>query len=302
MDFRYKCMLQKFFSRYKQGIYLNFFFQKYITKNLPISSNHFIETFNNKVTKHFEIYSKYTTKEIADSTYYEFGAGWDLLAPIGFSCKNFKTLHCIDVRKMIFPELINNTVKLIKTFENNLNLKVPSNIPTISRKNIETILKDFFRIFYKAPCDARETKLPENSVDLIISNVTFEHIRKNIILDILAECFRILNKGGIASFIIDYQDHWSYFDKSISVYNFLIFSENDWSKYNPALHYQNRLRHKDYIDLIKMTGFKILEVSTQEPSNEDLIKIRDLQLHPDFAENNEMKDLAIKSSHIVLSK
>lgn len=295
-------MLQKFFSCFKQGVYCNFFFQKYITKNLPLASNKYIETFNNKVTKHLESYLKYSKKEIADSTYFEFGAGWDLLAPIGFSCNNFKNLHCIDVRKLIFSELINNTISLAKIHEKKLDISVPKNIPLINHKNLEMVLKQFFRICYKAPCDARQTYLTDNSVDLIVSNVTFEHIPKNIIPDILAECYRILNKGGIASFVIDYQDHWSYFDKSLSVYNFLIFSENEWAKYNPSLHYQNRLRHKDYLDLIKMTDFKVLEVQPVEPSDEDYKKIRELQIHPGFINDYALEELAIKSAHIILTK
>ena len=61
------------------------------------------------------------------------------------------------------------------------------------------------------------------------------------------------------SCVIDYLDHYSYFDKKISAYNYLQYSDATWALFNPALHYQNRLRHRDYLDLFYAAGFEVVE-------------------------------------------
>lgn len=82
-----------------------------------------------------------------------------------------------------------------------------------------------------------------------------------IIRGIMQECRRILR--GACSFYIDYKDHWSYFDHSISHLNFLRYSPAKWAIYNPALHYQNRHRHSDYVEVFKETGFTIKSIELE---------------------------------------
>jgi hypothetical protein len=77
------------------------------------------------------------------------------------------------------------------------------------------------------------------------------------------------------SHIIDNSDHWEHEDKSISRLNVLKFNEKVFgliSPFNP-LDYQNRLRHFQYIELLKRAGFKI-EFDGFEP---DKIALNDLQ-------------------------
>src|SRR5207245_10558273 len=69
---------------------------------------------------------------------------------------------------------------------------------------------------------------------------------------------------------IDYTDHYSHFDKSISPYNFLQYSDKAWALFNPPLHYQNRLRHRDYLDLLRAAGFAVVEEQCREGTEADL--------------------------------
>jgi hypothetical protein len=101
--------------------------------------------------------------------------------------------------------------------------------------------------------------------------------------------------------MIDCQDHWSYLDKSISVYNFLKYSEKEWRRYNPSLHYQNRLRHKDYISVVQKTDFEILEENKIEPTPTELDIIKNLRLSNEYS-GYEITDIGIKGPHIVLRK
>ena len=86
-----------------------------------------------------------------------------------------------------------------------------------------------------------------------------EHIPKISINKILKEQYRILKKGGIISAKIDYSDHYAHTDKSISQLKFLKYTGRQWRKYNHKNHYQNRLRHYEYLDIFKKIGFKLIE-------------------------------------------
>jgi ubiquinone/menaquinone biosynthesis C-methylase UbiE len=162
-------------------------------------------------------------------------------------------------------------------------------------------LQDYYGIKYLAPFDARDTQLAVSSVDCITSTNTLEHIPLGDIKAILRECRRILKDDGLMSFRIDYQDHYSYFDGSISAYNFLQYSERQWKVFNPALHYQNRLRHRDYLALVTEAGFSVLEENVESPSAEDLRVLRDIRLDARFR-SYPPEELGVRSSLIVFHK
>jgi len=231
--------------------------------------------------------------------YYEFGAGWDLITPIAMGLLGFE-VTCIDIRKLIFNQLIFDT---INKFNNNIE-QIPFSFEQLDLKrgNYQLdYLKDKFNFNYNAPLDARNTKFNTDYFDLATSTATFEHIPEQDLYLILNETYRILKQGGILSLIIDYRDHWSYFDKKISIYNFLTYSDKEWEKYNFSLHYQNRLRHKDYLAIISKTNFKIVEDSPELPSEGEIKTLENLKIDSKYKDYS-IDELSIRGSRIVLKK
>jgi len=89
MNFKYKCFLQKLFSNIPRGEIINYFFQKKIMKNLPISDDEFIIKVNDAL-KYYHQYNKYNKiKKNNAKNFYEFGAGYDLIIPFTMSLLNF---------------------------------------------------------------------------------------------------------------------------------------------------------------------------------------------------------------------
>jgi SAM-dependent methyltransferase len=231
--------------------------------------------------------------------YYEFGAGWDLTTPITFGLLGFEVI-CIDKRRLIFNQLIYDT---ITKFNKNIE-QLPFSIKpmdVIHKQYQLDYLENKFNFNYTAPLDARNTKFNSDYFALATSTATFEHIPEQDLYFILNETYRILKQGGILSLIIDYRDHWSYFDNSISIYNFLTYSDRAWKKYNPSLHYQNRLRHKDYLNIISKTNFKIMEDIAELPSKEEIKILEKLAINNKFKDYS-IEELSIKGSLIVLKK
>ncbi|MCC5650346.1 hypothetical protein LC609_10945 [Nostoc sp. XA013] len=80
MDWKYKAGLQYILSRipFGEDIYL---FQKNITKNLPLKESKIKEKLL-IAEQHIENFHKYSSDSLEQATFYEFGAGWDLVQPI----------------------------------------------------------------------------------------------------------------------------------------------------------------------------------------------------------------------------
>lgn len=112
-------------------------------------------------------------------------------------------------------------------------------------------------ITYVAPCDATSTSFASGSIDLITSNNVFEHIPHAILIDLLRESRRLLRPGGHLLHCVNCGDHYAYADPSITQINYLQFSENERSRFNNSIQYQNRLRPIDFLEMSDFEGFRV---------------------------------------------
>jgi hypothetical protein len=119
-------------------------------------------------------------------------------------------------------------------------------------------------------------------VDFVSSTDTCEHIPASDLAAIFAECRRLLGPGGAFSCRIDLQDHYSYFDHSLSRYNFLRFSDRTWRLVDSPIHYQNRLRSPDYLRLVREAGFELVAQRPSGPSEEGSAELQALPLAERF--------------------
>ncbi|MDA2912732.1 class I SAM-dependent methyltransferase [Acidobacteriia bacterium AH_259_A11_L15] len=254
--------------------------------------------------KHFEAFRRYSRRNIAETVFYEFGAGWDLIIPISFYAFGVERQTLVDKRKLLRFELVNDTVGRFQRLQHELHIsRFPDKcFEEGSKSDRVFLLEKWYGIKYLAPCDARKTELRGASIDFITSTNTLEHISAHDVRLILEECHRLLKDDGLMSLTIDYQDHYSYFDSQISVYNFLQYSPAAWKLYNSSLHFQNRIRHREYLDLINRSGFVVEEENLIEGSNEDLEILRRFALAPTFRELYTPAELAIRGGDLVLRK
>jgi SAM-dependent methyltransferase len=122
---------------------------------------------------------------------------------------------------------------------------------------------DLCGIDYIEPGDAANSGLPRDSVDFHASYTVFEHIAPDVLAGILIEGTRIVREDGLFVHMIDYSDHFSHADESISAINFLQYSDAEWARYAGNRYmYMNRLRHDDMVRLFESCGHRILSVTT----------------------------------------
>jgi hypothetical protein len=301
MKWKYKALLQLAFSNMPLSEGLNYFFQRHVTKSLPVTDAKFIEIVS-AAKEHIDIIKRYCHSPLDNSTFYEFGAGWDMIIPLAFYAFGVQHQIITDINNLLKPALLNDSVEKYQRII--LNFVLPRKPHThIDSKGHDFIplLAKSYGIDYRAPCDAQHTEIGSCSIDYITSTNTLEHIPLHDIQEILKECHRILRDDGIMSFQIDYQDHYSYFDQKLSVYNFLQYSEKSWAWFSSTLNYQNRLRHRDYMNLFEESGFEIVEERRKDGTASDLKTISRLPLDKKYS-TYSLSDLAVRGAFVALRK
>ncbi len=214
----------------------------------------------------------------------EVGSGRTLLVPVGFWLCGAHEVISVDLHPYLSEEMSRDDFRKIqaerdllyttfgelsedKIFQERAELLLSWDLDSLS---IGEILAKM-NITYRAPADAADLQLEDESVDLHISVSVLEHIPSEILSAIFREGIRVTKQGGWFIHRWDMSDHFSHKDHSILPINFLQFSEKEWAKYNDNRYmYVNRLR-VDFFDhlfsevglTVKSRGVKVDPLSLQ---------------------------------------
>ncbi len=237
----------------------------------------------------------------------EIGSGWQPIIPMLFSLAGVGKVYLTDVNRLCVPASFQAALVSIRQHKP----AILERLRLSGRKFDQAVawdpgtrLEEGFkrlRFEYLAPCDCRSLPLPDGSVDAITSRAVLEHIPAPVINGIFAESYRLLKNGGITCHMIDNSDHWQHQDKTISKVNFLKFTDLffRWTYLN-SLNYQNRLRHPEYLTMLRDRGFAIVRDQRQiDP--EALIALEKLQVAPRF-QAFPPEDLAAIASSVLARK
>jgi SAM-dependent methyltransferase len=279
-----KVAVQRGLGVLPQGEPLNYLFQRHVTRSLPAGESVFRRKFG-RALQHLRAYEEHgpgTPRE--DAVFYEFGAGWDLAVALSFAALGVGRQVLVDIRPSARAELANDSLAAFERLWDELEQEAGRELrPLGAPVSRVSELEERLGISYLAPRDARATGLPAESVDFVSSTDVCEHVPADDLAAIFRECHRLLRPGGAFSCRIDLQDHYSYFDRSLSPYNFLRFSDRTWRLVNSPLQYQNRLRAPDYLRLVREAGFELVDARPSGPTEDGLTRLRALPLAPRFS-------------------
>ncbi len=278
-----KAALQRALGAMPQGERLNYVFQRRVLRSLPVGEKTLRQKFT-RTLAHLRAYEENGPGvAIADATFYEFGAGWDLAIPLSFALLGVGAQVLVDIRPSARVELVNDAIATYERLRPELEAEAGRSLRELGGPIASvTELEPRFGIRYLAPCDARDTGLPAGSVELVHSTDTCEHIPHDDLAAIFAESRRLLRPGGVFSCRIDLQDHYSYFDPSLSPYHFLRFSDRAWALANSPLHFQNRLRSPEYLQLVRDAGFELVVERPSGPNEKGRAELVEMPLAERF--------------------
>lgn len=195
----------------------------------------------------------------------EVGSGWEPIIPILYSLGGAFQVLLTDLNVLLRPDTFAAALHSLRAQRQMIldALKIDPNVLDYALREDPCIsmadrLKEM-HLDYIAPCDCRNLNLSTASLDVITSRDCLEHIPPDVIQGIFNESYRLLKPGGVMCHLVDHSDHWEHNDKSISRVNFLQYSDSlfRWTYINP-LNYQNRLRHPEYIEMLRKAGFRLV--------------------------------------------
>ncbi len=275
LDWKLKARAFNLLDRMPLGDHLYCLLQQHVTHTLPRALAPTIESGANQL-RHIERIKQHRGS-LNKAVLLEFGAGWDLYSNLLYWCLGINNQIVVDIRRWLQSQAVNAVISHLQKEPPEGAIRMPP--AQLGSGDIDTELKSIYGIDYRAPFDAAAMPLADQSVDVIVTTSVLEHIPLDVCDAIITECHRVLKSDGLMSHIIDYSDHYSHSDGSITTYNYLQFDDEEWSRYNPSIHYQNRARSGDYRRLFRRAGFEI--VSEREWRG-DVAELAQIEVHPVF--------------------
>jgi len=301
-----KALIQKVIAALPGSHRINYFFQRYVTGGVRLNDQYYRDKAQHALDhlRHFHQSSK---NEPFISL--EIGTGWYPIVPLYMFLAGAQKIYTVDITPLLSYRSLSQTVQFIqkevgKSNAWNEELRTHLNPDRCEKfMQIHPLEQSFPELLASLHLevlvgDARELPLKDASVDLIHSNNTFEHIDAQVLVDILEEFARILRPAGLMSHFIDMSDHFAHMDSSISIYNFLRYSEKTWQRIDNKVQPQNRLRLPDYEAMLRQCGFCLAE---REIRPGDLTLLQTLSLSSPFT-NYKPEDIAISHAHLIHQK
>ena len=137
-----------------------------------------------------------------------------------------------------------------------------------------------------------------SDLDVLVSRNVLEHVTPGDLLSIHQQAHSYLKNDGLIIHQISPSDHRAYSDQSLSLWDFLRYSQREWDHIQTRFDYHNRWRLPQYVDMFTHCGFRVryLSYHSARPGQ----KLPD-QIHDDFKRFSE-KELTAGNIMIILDK
>jgi len=299
-----KAIVQKTISFLPFSRDINYFFQKYVTKGVYLTDEYFYDRLEH-ARAHLDAFRKYSNRPLPSSIL-EIGTGWYPIVPVSFFLAGTEKIYSVDISFLISKQRLHTTLRRLAEchqadlLKNHIQV-LPERVSVMmdlleqyDQLSLEEILNQL-QIHYLVE-DATRLSLPDQSIDLVNSNNTFEHIYPDTLVSILQQFKRVIRKdGGVMSHFIDMSDHFAHFDRSINIYNFLRFTDRQWKWIDNSIQPQNRLRIYDYKQI-----YSDLDISIDGESSRagDPAALSTIPLAPEFS-GQPLEEVAISHCHFI---
>ncbi len=283
-----KSALQRAISWLPNPHFWNGILQATITKSTSLSRS----TFQSKVAechRHLQAFWSFQSLK-SDFTAYELGTGWFPIIPIGLYLCGAREIWSVDIADLLRPSAVRKVAgyycecaedgrleKLLPAFRPERIKTLDNLMPFTWSEPPATFLARFN--FHAVVGPARAAPIPSGAVHLLFSSGVLEYIPPPVLREILVEARRAAAPGAIISHRLNLADAFSWFDHSVTPFNFLRYSARQWRWLDSPLISQNRLRLSDYRALFRETGFEILREESDLGSADELARIK---LAPEF--------------------
>ena len=300
-----KSAIQRVISWLPQSHWWNGLLQKHITKGFDLTPTRF-EAQLDFCRIHLEHYLTVAAMPHEGFVALEIGPGWFPIVPVGLYLCGASEIRTYDIAPLIFRHTFKQTLRRFCEYAQNGGLQ--KILPRVRMERMAQLDRVLARSNRESPVrllkelniqtvigDARRTGLAGGCIDLVFSTEVLEHIPREVLAGLFAECLRISSKDGTMSHYIGMADQFAGYDRSITPFNFLKYPASCWRLLNNPIIPQNRLRLSDYRSLIEQAGYRIVK-EIETPGRLD--DLRRIPLAPEFRKYS-LEDLLVLYSWLV---
>ena len=172
-----------------------------------------------------------------DAVIMDVGTGWYhhepfLLYLCGFS--KFYLFDVVEKSKFIYiKNYLNGIIDNIEVISNELQIDESNAIDKINELLSCNSKKEIYKICNFEPVITKDTNrlfMPENSIDLMVSNCVLNHIPLDILKPELKILKKILKPNGYMHFLIGHDDHWTFHDLKMNKFQYYIYSDKYYKR------------------------------------------------------------------------
>lgn len=298
-----KSSIQRLISVLPASHKWNEWFQTRITRSLELTPSRF-EARLEHCRRHLDNFLENRPNLQSGFNVFEIGTGWYPVVPVGLFLCGAGHIWTFDISPLLSSDRVKRMLEMFLRYADRGKLR--TFLPLARKDRIEqlhrtlanaggntapTVLLLELQIDART-CEAQKTGLPAGASHLFTSTGVLEYIPRPVLQEILSECLRVGVPDSVHSHYLNLVDQYSYFDHSITAFNFLRYSSRAWEYLNSPITWQNRLRVSDYRQLFADSGYRVLREDNTLGNPEDLRKIR---LAPEFRDYREVDLLALYS-------
>ncbi len=204
----------------------------------------------------------------------ELGTGWFPVVPIGLFLCGASPVWTWDIVKHLRLDRVrfalNSFLRLDVARE--LERHLPDLLPDRVQKLREVAadrstmapaeLLERLSIHYRIG-DVMRSGLPCGSVDLFTSFGVLEYLPSEALVPLLRAFLHVAATDAVMSHYVIMEDQHAFFDRAITQFNFLKFSDRAWRWLNNPIIPLNRLRITDYRRALRNAGFRITDEAVE---------------------------------------
>lgn len=144
-----------------------------------------------------------------------------------------------------------------------------------------------------------QAQLP--AANIVFSRFVLEHVTPDDMLAMHVKFAKELPKGAYVIHFISPSDHRAYSDKSISLQDFLRYSQKEWDQIQTRFDYHNRLRLPEYKDIFAKSGLDMVHMSWDfaKPGSKNHEKFKAVPIHSDYQKYSD-EELTAGSIKVVM--
>ena len=256
-----KAIIQNILSILPGGLKINYWFQ---VLNGSYNEEKIKKNIINNTIRKIIVIEKF--KRIENCTVLELGTGWSMVGSILLFLLGAQKIYALDHIPHARYHIIKKFLNVLRDNKNQICSLINASEELFemrfkkieSAKNLDEFLYSC-NIIYLAPYNINFLEIEEGTIDIFVSFQVFEHIPYSLVERLIFGLNNVMKKGSIAFHEIVPGDH----SAGVSSVNFLKYPNWLWNLLSNKINYHNRMRVKQYTDIIVNNGNEILHLSKE---------------------------------------